>query len=56
MNEQTVEQVATFANIQEATLRVMVAIVGEDIASKPESEMAADIAAMLNRKLQGVRA
>ncbi len=56
MNEKTVIQVATVANIQEATLRVMVAIVGEDIAAKSESEMAADIAAMLNQKLQGVRA
>lgn len=53
MNENTVTQIATVANIQEATLRVLTAIVGEDIASKSSSDMASDIAAALNSKLQG---
>lgn len=55
MSNSTVVQVATIANIQEATLRVMSSIGGEEIALKSEPEMAADIAAMLNKKLQGVQ-
>lgn len=53
MNNNKVRQVATVANIVEATVRVMESIVGEDIASKPSDEIAADAAAIINKKLQG---
>lgn len=51
MENNKVRQVATIANIAEATVRVMESIMGEEIAAKPSEEVAADAVAAINKRL-----